>query len=101
MENYNKMVEKTKIVTQNLKDKLKDLIDNPNGIDNRNTFGLQSLLINQIHIFEQTAEDYDPLKDDNLYSKPQKELEEDASENIRNDYNPNKLPKSVEDLELD
>ena len=55
---------KTKKVTQELRNELKRLIDNPKGIDNRHTFGLQSLLVNEILIFEKNAEDYDPQEDD-------------------------------------
>ena len=44
------MREKTKKVTEKLRNKLKDLIDNPKEIDNKHTFGLQSLLIGEIYL---------------------------------------------------
>lgn len=58
------MTEKTKQVTKDLRDKLVEIIKNPKGIDNKNTFGLRSLLINEILIHEKKAKDYDPKNDD-------------------------------------
>ncbi len=49
---------RTKKVTEELRIELKRLIDNPEGIDNKHTTGLQSLILNEIHLFERKGEDY-------------------------------------------
>lgn len=51
-------MKRTKKVTEELRKKLKSLINDPKGIDNKHTFGLRGLLINEILIHENKAEDY-------------------------------------------